>query len=240
MKGHRTCIICLPRTGSQLCEKLVGEISNSYNLGEFFENWNQNSQYELDSNSNIYIKEFVFTPSLFKMSNKIEEQLDLLKKINTNQSLSLRIFLMDHYDKIQLSTIVTELRNIGFEFVTLVRDVKEQLLSYMIATTYMTSKNINVFDINSPITEPVTIDINKLSNVLTQICNSTKNWEKNVSTILNNTDYQKINYQTIYSDMSTIYNREFKYFGDKSIKVDPLDLIVNKKEIMVILDILLK
>ena len=240
MNGHRTCIICLPRTGSQLSEKLIGEISNAYNLGEFFENWNQNSQYELDSNSNIYIKEFVFTPSPFKLTNNIEERLDLLKKINPDQPLSLRIFLMDHYDKAQLSNIVTELKNIGFEFVTLMRDVKEQLLSYMIAYTYLTSKNINVFDINSPINEPVTIDINKLGRTLTQIRNSNNNWEKNVSTILNNTAYQKINYQTIYSDMSAIYNREFKYFGNKSIKVDPLDLIVNKKEIMVILDILLK
>lgn len=240
MNKHRTCIICLPRTGSQLCEKLVGEISNAYTLGEFFENWNQYSEYELDNYSNIYIKKHVFSHSPFKLTNNIEERIALLKNINLGQPLSLRIFLMDHYDKIQLSRIVTELKNIGFEFITLVRDLREQLISYMIAKSYEISKNSNVFGINSLINESVTVDIYKLRETLIKIRNSSRHWEKNVSNIFGNTEYQKINYKTIYSDMSAIYDREFKYFGNKSITVDPLDLIVNKKEITDILDILLK
>ena len=147
---------------------------------------------------------------------------------------------MDHYDKVELSNIVVELKNMGFEFITLVRDLREQLLSYMIAHTHTTSINNNAFNINSFVTEPATINISKFYGTLKQIVDSSINWGKNISSILNNIDYQQINYKTIYSDMSRIYNTEFKYSGIKSIKGDPFDLIVNKREVMGILDILIK
>jgi len=240
MNGHRTCIICLPRTGSQLCEKLVAEISDASKLGEFFENWNRDSQYKLDSNSYLHLTEVALLPSPFKLTNTITEQLSLLTRVNPTQSLSIRLFLMDHYDKVELSNIVVELKNMGFEFITLVRDLREQLLSYMIAHTHTTSINNNAFNINSFVTEPATINISKFYGTLKQIVDSSINWGKNISSILNNIDYQQINYKTIYSDMSRIYNTEFKYSGIKSIKGDPFDLIVNKREVMGILDILIK
>lgn len=231
MIGHRTCIICLPRTGSQLCERLQGEIHNSFFLGEYFENWNR-SVFSLDADHNISLKSFEGIASPFLLFNEIEERLALLKKVNVNQSLSLRIFLMDHYDKDILRNLMLELKNLGFEFITLYRDVKEQLLSYIIARAYEHSKNKNVFGINNEINEPVFVKLTRMTQVLGEIYHSSINWESNVSLILNDIEYQKVNYASIYNDMEKIYNTKFKYLGEKSIKTDPFDLMINKKEVM--------
>jgi len=225
MKGHRTCIICLPRTGSQLCEILSSEIKSSMSLGEYFENWNR-TEFILTEHNYIQQPNVVSIASPFKLFGNFEERLDLLKKVNINQPLTLRIFLMDHYDKEVLSKIIIELKNIGFEFLTLTRDIKEQLLSYMVART------TNIFIINSEIKEPVHINLKTLNNGLTQIYNSYALWENNLSIILRDVEYQKVKYASIYSDMEQIYDTKFKYLGEKSIKSDPFDLIINREEVM--------
>ena len=227
MNGHRTCIICLPRSGSQLCEILSGEIKTSFKLGEYFENWNR-SEYVADNENNIRLKNFASISSNFKLFENFEQRLNLLKNTNINQSLTLRIFLMDQYDRDTLSNIILELKNINFEFITLTRNIKEQLLSYMIARTYVK----DVFGINSEIDEPVYINIIKLNKVLTHIYDSHLLWEKNLSAVLHNIEYQKVRYESIYSDMENIYNTTFNYQGKKSIKADPFDLIINKEEVM--------
>ena len=135
---------------------------------------------------------------------------------------------MDQYNKDTLSNIIIELKNIGFEFITLKRDIKEQLLSYMVARTYVK----NVFGINSGINQPVYINLIKFNKVLTHIYDSHLLWEKNLSLVLHNIEYQKVNYESIHVDMENIYNTKFKYQGEKSIKGDPFDLIINKEEVM--------
>lgn len=226
MTGHRTCILCLPRSGSQLCERLVSEIHNAFSLNEYFENWNQ-SEYVLDTSNTISLRQFNAISSLFSITLDFEEKLDLLKQVNINQPLVLRIFVMDHYNKDDLVKIISELNNIGFEFITLSRDIEEQLLSYMIARTYVK----NVFGINSEINEPVHINLNGLSKVLTHIYDSHLSWENNLSMLLHNIEHKKVKYESIYSDMENIYNTKFKYLGKKSIKTDPFDLILNKEEV---------
>ena len=227
MTGHRTCILCLPRSGSQLCERLVSEIHNAFSLNEYFENWNQ-SEYVLDPSNTISLRQFNTILTLFSKTPNFEEKLDLLKQVNINQPLVLRIFLMDHYNKDDLMKIILGLNHIGFEFITLTRDIEEQLLSYMIARTYVK----NVFGINSEINDPVHININKLSKVLTQIYDSHLLWENNLSMLLRNVEHKQVKYESIYSDMENIYNTKFKYLGKKSIKNDPFDLILNKEEVM--------
>jgi hypothetical protein len=98
----------------------------------------------------------------------------------------------------------------------------------MIARTYVK----NVFGINSEINEPVYINLNGLSKVLTHIYDSHLLWEKNLSIVLKDIEYQTVNYESIYSDMENIYNTKFNYSGKKSIKTDPFDLILNKEEVM--------
>ena len=229
MIGHRTCIICLPRTGGQLCEQLSGEVKSSLGLGEYFENWNR-SEYSTYNNK-IKLTKYASVSSGFSIFENFEERLNLLK--NTTQSLTLRIFLMDYYDKTILSTIILELKNMGFEFLTLTRDIKEQLLSYMITHSHTHTYAKNVFGLNSKINSPVYIDLNPvLKSVLIQMCDSHRLWEENLSIILPNIEYQKVRYESIYSDMEKIYDTKFKYLGEKSIKTDPLDLIINEEEVV--------
>ena len=231
MNARRICIVCLPRSGSQLCEQLASEISNSYMLGEYFENWNR-SNYDFDINNNIYVKKIAEISCKLNLQEQFKEKLSLLSKTNPNQPLTLRLFLMDYYNKDTLVTIITELKTLGFEFVTLTRDIKNQLLSFMITVSYQTFKKQNVFGINSDIIEPIYIKLNVLGPIFDDLVNSSKNWENNLSIILNDVNYQKIKYDTIYSDMEQIYKTNFKYHGKKSIKGDPLDLILNKTEVV--------
>ena len=231
MIGRKTCIVCLPRTGSQLCEQLISEVHDSYTLGEYFEDWNR-SNYEFDADNNIYVTKFIGVSCKLNLQEHFKEKLNLLSKANPNQPLTLRLFLMDYYSKDTLSTIITELKTLGFEFVTLTRDIKNQLLSFMITVSYQTFKKKNVFGINSDIIEPIYIKLNVLGPIFDDLVNSFKNWEDNLSIILNDVNYQKIKYDTIYNDMEQIYNTNFKYHGKKSIKGDPLDLILNKNEVV--------
>lgn len=232
MKGHRTCILCLPRSGSQLCERLVSEIQDASPLNEYFENWNQ-SEYVLDANNFIQLRQFNKIPSYYKITPNFEEKLDLLKRVNINQPLVLRIFIMDHYSKDDLRKIILELHNIGFEFITLFRELRAQLLSYMVARSYQSSKNESVFEMNSAIAEPIKIDFNhNLYIPLYQIKNSSINWSKNLSFLLDSMSVNSVYYETIYSDMEQLYQTKFKYLGNKSIKSDPLELILNKTEVL--------
>jgi hypothetical protein len=100
----------------------------------------------------------------------------------------------------------------------------------MITLSYFNFKNKNVFGITSDIDEPVHVNFNRLGGMLDDLAISSNKWEHNLSTILNNTEYKKVKYENIYADMEKIYNIKFKYVGKKSIKVNPLDLILNKEE----------
>jgi hypothetical protein len=231
MNSRRTCIICLPRSGSQLCERLAAEATSARILGEYFENWNQ-SEYALTLDNRMYLKKFVQQPAELMIRENFKESLALLKQTKTDQPLTIRLFLMDHYDKNTLLSIVTDLKSIGFEFLVLNRNIREQLLSYMIALAYHISKNKMVFAINNVIDETVSVDIPSLTHVLDKVVISFKNWENNLSTVLKDTEYQKISYENIYQDMETAFDTKFRYSGKKSINGDPLDLILNKEEVL--------
>jgi hypothetical protein len=231
MNASRICIICLPRSGSQLCEKLVEEATLSRGFGEYFENWNQ-SEYVLDTNKKLHFKKFVTQPSSYMIKENYKEYIGLLKQANLTQSLVLRLMLIDYYDKDILIEIITDLKNLGFEFITLHRDLKEQLISYMIALSYKASKDKDVFGINKVIDESVNIDLNSLDVMLNMLVTSSKNWGNNLSTVLKNVEYKNIKYENIYQDLENYFNTKLNYTGIKSIKGDPLDLILNKTEVI--------
>ena len=50
--------------------------------------------------------------------------------------------------------------------------------------------------------------------------------------LFRNIEYQKISYENIYQDMETAFDTKFRYSGKKSINGDPLDLILNKEEVL--------
>jgi hypothetical protein len=231
MNTRRICIICLPRSGSQLCEKLVEEAIHSRGFGEYFENWNQ-SEYVFDLNKRLYLKKFITQSSKLMIRENYKEYIRLLNQTNSTQSLVLRLFLLDYYNKDMLIEIITDLKNLGFEFLTLHRDLKDQLLSFMIAHSYKVVKNKDLFSINKIADEVVNIDLDSLSIDLDNLITSSKKWEDNVSTVLKNVGYKNVKYENIYQDMEGIFNTTFNYKGVKSINVDPLDLILNKTEVV--------
>jgi len=231
VNNRRTCIICLPRSGSQLCERLAAEATSARMLGEYFENWNQ-SEYALMLDNRMYLKKFVQQPAELMIRENFNESMALLKQTTRDQPLTIRLFLMDHYDKNTLLSIVTDLKSIGFEFIVLHRNIREQLLSYMIALAYHISKNKMVFAINNVIDETVSVDIPSLAHVLDKLVISFKNWETNLSIVLKDIEYRKISYENIYQDMEAAFDTKFRYSGKKSINGDPLDLILNKEEVL--------
>jgi hypothetical protein len=180
----------------------------------------------------MYLKKFVQQPAELMIRENFKESLALLKQTKIDQPLTIRLFLMDHYDKNTLLSIVTDLKSLGFEFLVLDRNIREQLLSYMIALAYHISKNKMVFAINNVIDETVSVDIPSLTHVLDKVVISFKNWENNLSTVLKDIEYQKISYENIYQDMETAFDTKFRYSGKKSINGDPLDLILNKEEVL--------
>ena len=172
MNGHRTCIICLPRSGSQWCEKLVYEIQGAYTLVEYFESWHK-STYTFDLNNYIIDRQFINNADEYNLTVNITEHIDLLKKINPTQPLTIRFFLFNHYNKNDVITIMKELKTLGFEFLVLHRNLKEQLLSYIIARTYKQMGDPLAFFINRERNKLVTVNIDdKLINGLTKIFNS--------------------------------------------------------------------
>ena len=232
MNGHRTCIICLPRSGSQWCEKLVREIHNAHALGEYFESWHT-STYTFNNNNYVINKQSIFNDDSYNLTVTITEHIDLLKKINPTQPLIIRFFLFDHYDKNDVVNIMKELKILGFEFILLKRNLKEQLLSYIIARTYKLMGDSYAFFINSDRNRLITVDIDdQLLRGLNKIYNSSINWEKNIQEVFIKIKYQKVKYETLQSDMEKIYNRNFNYTGSKSIKTNPEDLILNKNEVL--------
>lgn len=232
MKGHRTCIICLPRSGSQFCEKLISGVHNAYQLGEYFEAWNE-SEYKLDSNNNIVGMNYKMKPSHFAVDSNYQEKLNFIKAINKDQPLTVRLFLMSTYDTVKLGSIISQLHDMGFEFVTLFRNLTDQLLSYMIAYEYREGKNKDVFTIDSPINELVTIHFtSELKKVLYMIKVSSVQWENNLSIVMKGIPYQNVSYESIISDMETVFETKFNYSGSKSITVDPFELIENKIEVL--------
>lgn len=233
MNGHRTCVVCLPRSGSQLCEKLVSEIHNAFSLDEYLEKWHE-SHYKLDENKNISLIRHIHITSPFIMREDVAKRIDFLKQINKDQPLTLRLFLMDNYDKAILKNIMTELKGIGFEFIALYRDaIMDQLLSFMLAYSWTGLKKEMVFHLNTVIDKPIHINLTPaLRERLSVIKTSSVHWDRNVSVVLDNIPFERVSYETMYADMEKIYQRKFNYSGNKTITVDPMDLILNKEEVM--------
>lgn len=230
MNGHRTCIICSPRSGSQLCEKLISEIHCAVVLGEYFENWNR-SRFELDSNNNLTQTAFIRISSKLDIADNLNDRLDLLTRVNPTNPLVLRIFLMDDYDKDNFAQILKCLQDLGFEFIVLSRNIKDQVLSFMIALSYKVFKNKNVFGINIEINESVFVDLQLLGPIFDNLIKTCVNWQNNLSSVIKDLPYQSVEYETIVQDLENIYKTTFSYQGKKSITVPYMDLINNKDEV---------
>lgn len=234
MIGKRICIICTPRSGSQLCAKLINQYNNALDLNEYFERWNQ-SIYQINDEG-LALKEHISVSSHFSIEENYHDRIEVLKSAKNDQPLTLRLFLLEKYPKNIISTILSELQKLDFEFIQLDRkNVFDQILSYLITIQYRVSLNKNVFGMNSKITDRVTIDLSLAEKFINILYPSIVNLSANVKTILPNTVVKHVYYETIFDDIGMLCETKFNNTGIKSIEGDPLDLVINKDDLLSLL-----
>jgi hypothetical protein len=72
----------------------------------------------------------------------------------------------------------------------------------------------------------------KCIDIIVELYPETKNYLWIEPSAGNGSFYKNIKYENIYYDMENYFNIKLKYKGVKSIKGDPLDLILNKTEVI--------
>lgn len=222
---------CLPRSGSQLCVKLIEEYNKGYDLGEFFEGWN-NSEYKIYDN-NIQLENFITNFNVgFSINKNYKNRLKLLSNTNRNFPINLRLFLMNKYDKNILQEIIDCLHKNNFTFISLYRNVIDQLLSFMIASSYQSTFKKNIFTINSVADKKIFVNVIKLEPVLQHIYDSNLNFENNLKKLFSNISIKKIDYENITDDFSKlVVNKKYNYKGEKTVQGNYFDIIQNEKEV---------
>jgi hypothetical protein len=256
---HRTCIIGLPRSGSQLCEKLVaGQYNKTLILGLLFDALKyttyDNSGIITRTSTNLhgkiqlsigqYLQDTKF--EAYKLNTVIEDMLATYASINSishdwkerlrnigdldrNTPVTIRLFL-DNMEELSLyKEIVMQLQNLGFKFLSLEREFEAQVLSHLIARNY-SMVHKDIFTINSAILQPVLIPSNLLTSRMIESVAVTKlKWSTYMKMI--NVPIKFVNYETMLFDLEGIYNCAFKVAGHKTISGDPYNWIINADEI---------
>lgn len=226
----RTCIICLPRTGSQLCERMVASMDDALMLGEYFEAWND-STYSLDEDGYLFRSKFTPKKESFNLHQSHFSRLRKIIESNKKQNFVLRMFLMDNYNKHILKFIIATLNNEGFNFLTLQRSLEDQLLSYCIAYTNF-SNGQDTFGIDSTVNNKIFVDVSKIEPTIEHISRSNKNFKTNLSILFKekSININHIQYESIEDDLCNIFSRQLQVTGNKTIKGDHLSYILNKEE----------
>jgi len=226
----RTCILCLPRTGSQYCENLISSLDQECTmLGEYLEAWNE-MDYQLDDNSILSRGPKIEARAAFSINSKYLHRLSLLKNSNTNQNFTLRLFGFAHYN---LSTITNMLEDSGFKFVSLSRDFRSMALSYAIAFNAAT-RGTPVWGVNSSVADPVLVNIAVTKRILDKIYQSHIVWNDTISSL--SVSSSPLQYDTLVDDVTTVFGKVPTYTGTKTIQHDYLNHIVNQSEVMKMID----
>lgn len=226
----RTCIICLPRTGSQLCERMISSIDNATMLGEYVEAWND-SIYALDENKFLFMDKFISKKEPFNIHPLFDDRIKKIINSNKTQPFVLRLFLMDNYNKETFKSIIDNLNAAGFNFLTLYRSLEDQLLSYCIAYSNL-ARNKNTFIIDSAVVDKVFVNISKIESTIEHISRSNKKFSMNVKYIFEekNLNVNHIEYESLVNDIHKIYGIKIETGGNKTVQGNHLDYILNKEE----------
>lgn len=226
----RTCIICLPRTGSQFCERMIASIDNATMLGEYFEAWND-SIYALDQNKFLFMDKFILKKEPFNIHPLFDDRIKKIINSNKTQNIVLRLFLMDNYNKKTFKSIIDNLNADGFNFLTLYRSLEDQLLSYCIAYSNF-ARNKNTFAIDSVVVDKVFVNISKIESTIEYISRSNKNFSMNVKYIFEGKtlNVNHVKYESLANDIHKIYGIQIKIDGPKTVQGNHLDYILNKEE----------
>lgn len=200
---------------------------NTTELGEFFITDKQ-SGFTLDNNNNIIRSNNKLVINNFNTDNKLK----LLWNNDITQNLTLRLFPMYHHND-DLFDYINTLSERKFHFAILKRkNIRDQLLSFIIAHFNIEGIKKESFTINySP--KKVFVDIKKIEpyiSLFLENANKHDNWIKSLLTN-SNTLYYNVYYETLVTDLEKTYGKKNMYIGNKSINGDPYDYIINRHEV---------
>lgn len=248
---NRICILSLPRSGSQFCENII---SNMYEdppmimLGEFFHWWKCGiyNNIELDPETKLLVKKINHRTGIDfieRRSKRVKlniegwkDNLELLKNMDKTQPVSVRLQVFPYLCNnrlrmLEYRELIYELKALNFKFISLERDFDERVLSLLIANAYAEIKNEYVFPINNIADERVLITEHEISKIEREYINSSK-WVESMDRLIGSYGYDSIRYETIYEDLSRVFDREVpKIGGVKTIQDNPYDLIINAEEV---------
>lgn len=141
---NRICIVCLPRSGSSWLEQMIHNAHlhsspKSVLLGEYF-NYYAFYKNKADAEFNIGDDNFLnwkwqtikvedTSKSVISKDKFYQDRLEMLKKINPNQNIVLR--MMMGWDSYNYEEYIQELVNLNFKIISLSRNMFDQLISQM-------------------------------------------------------------------------------------------------------------
>jgi hypothetical protein len=142
---NRICIVCLPRSGSSWLEQMIHNAHlhsspKSVLLGEYF-NYYAFYKNKADAEFNIGDDNFLnwkwqtikedTSKSEVSEDKFYQDRLEMLKKINPNQNIVLRMMMgWDHYN---YEEYIQELINLNFKIISLSRNIFDQLISQVVS-----------------------------------------------------------------------------------------------------------
>lgn len=232
---ERVCFLSLPRSGTQLIAKLFQQkYQTQFDIGELFES-HHISTYDFDDNNNLTNINFTRnpTPTGWKLYNKDDYRLDVLQRINKNQSVSIKLFLFNHYNKTALYRIIATLKTLNFKFVALKRSLPDQLLSYIVADHWKNSLHKNVFPINRVVEgKSHVILTDGIKRICSQITESNNDFDYNLRTISASIGFYAVPiiYESIIDQCADLLKYSIMYEGVKTLD-DPKLHIENYEEI---------
>lgn len=227
----RYCILTLPRSGSQLCEKILEDNNpNSYRLSEMFEGW---YKFDFVLENNRISKIPNLTKNLDRICNDYEYKLNLISNADPSVDYTLRIFLYNHRNSYIQNEIISRLLKNNFTFVSLKRNFEDVVLSNLIAKYYF-NKGQNIYAMGTQITkEPIIIPIkeNFVYYQISTLFTSSLFWYSKLNQIIGEGKYEIINYETIYNDCEKVLGHPIDRIFGKTLVHDPYEYILNVDEV---------
>lgn len=234
----RYCILTLPRSGSQLCEKILEDNNpNSYRLSEMFEEW-----YKFNfilENNRIHKLPKVTKESLQidRICQDYEYKLNLIRQADSTVDYTLRMFLLNHRNFYIQKKIISGLLENNFIFISLKRNFEDIVLSNLIAKYYF-NKGHNIYSMGTQVTkEPIFIPIeeNFVYYQISTLFTSYLFWEKRIKMLLDDNTVFNVQYESIYEDCANILGHYVEPIKGKTLETNGYDYIINKDEIKAII-----
>lgn len=232
---ERVCFLSLPRSGTQLIAKLFQQkYKTQFDIGELFES-HHISTYDFDDNDNLTHINFERNPvpTGWKLYDKDEYRLDILRRINIKQPVSIKLFLFNHYNKTKLYRIIETFKSLNFKFVALKRSLPDQLLSYIVADHWKNGLHQNVFPINRVVEGKSHVILTSgIRKICSQITESNNDFDDNLRSISNNIGFYAapILYESMFDQCADLLKYKLVHQGVKTLD-DPQLHIENYEEI---------